>query len=298
MISHRRRQFLERRQRRLDEEHRYKLGLLREFVAAHGWGELRRAGQTFHGVNLFNWVHGRRTDYKAGEIRDFLVPELEAIPGWSWDHWRDHLREQVDNLRRFVKQHGWNALTVETEVEGVKLSGWCATRRTEYRRGTLAKWLIKALEAIPGWSWDPVEEHYEERLAQLRAHVARHGWDDFGIHTEDEDGERIGKWANHIRDMHRRERVPAWVCAELESIDGWMWEPREDKQRIKLEALRAYAQRHGLDDVAKDTIVDGVRIGDWLFNCLHRAKQGVLPRWLARELERVWKQRRARYTAL
>lgn len=221
-----------RRQQRLDDEHRYKLVALREYVAQHGWSEIRK-GVTFRGVNLFSWIHNRRTEYKTGEIRDFLVSELERIPGWSWDPWRDHMRSIVDDLRRFVARRGWDALTVDTEVNGVRLSGWCAVRRVEYRKGKLATWLATALEAIPGWSWDPRDEHYAQRIKQLRAHVAAHGWEQFGITTVDDDGNRIGKWANHVRMMKRRRRLPTWVVAELEALAGWTWEPRRDRARSR-----------------------------------------------------------------
>lgn len=247
------------------------------------------------GVKLFSWVRGRRIDYWDGEIRDFLVPELEAIPGWSWDPNRDRHRRNLDNLRSFVREYGWRALSVDTEVEGVKLSGWCATRRMEYRRGTLPEWMIPALEAVPGWSWEPLIDLYAERLEQIRRHVARHGWGDFTIHTRDDDGVNIGKWANHIRDFYRKDRLPDWLCVELESIPGWKWEPREDRQRRKLEALRDFVGRHGWEALRAHTVAHGLPIGEWFYGIRDRRKNGVLPEWLRRELESIpgwsWKPR-------
>lgn len=225
-----------RRQLRLDEQPRYKLGLLREYVEHNGWIGLR-AGKTYRGVNLFSWIHNRRTEYKTGEIRDFLIRELEAIPGWSWDPWRDHMKKVADDLRAFVRANGWEAVTVETSVDGVKLSAWCAVRRVEHRKGKLSARLMTALEAIPGWSWEPREEHYAERIAQLPAHVARHGWEGFGIHTIDRHGNPIGKWANHVRAMKRRDGLPRWLVAELDALAGWTWEPRRDRTETSARAI-------------------------------------------------------------
>jgi hypothetical protein len=222
----------EQHRQRLDDDHRYKLAILREFVAERGWSELR-AKTIYKGVNVFSWVHNRRTEYQTGEIRDFLVPELEQMPGWSWDPRRDRYRRDVDNLRHFVLNHGWDAVTVETEIEGVKLSQWCANRRAEYRRSTIPRWLSDALEAIPGWSWEPIEDHYAERIASLRAHVERNGWKNFRLQTIDRCGVPVGRWANHIREVHRRGTLPVWVVAELEAIHGWTWEPRRDRARSR-----------------------------------------------------------------
>ena len=290
-----RRSRVEEHRRRLDEQHRWKRSLLREFIAKHGWSALNKDTVVPPGVKLFSWVRGRRVDYWNGEIRDFLVPELEAIPGWSWDPIRDRHVRTIDNLRAFVRKEGWRALTVETEVDGVRLSQWCATRRQEYKRGTLTDWLIPALEAIPGWSWDPLIDLYGERLEQITRHVARHGWEDFTIHTRDDDGVNIGKWANHIRDLYRKDRLPDWLCVELEAIPGWMWEPREERQQVKVEALRKFITAHGWEAMRREVVVDGIAVGDWFYAIRGRHKDGVLPARLVRELESIpgwtWKSR-------
>ena len=205
-----------RRQERRDEEHVYKLAILREFVGAHGWSEVR-AKTIYKGVNVFSWVQNRRSEYRLGTIRDFLVSEVESIPGWSWDPHRDRYQRDVENLRRYIAAHGWDAITVETEIDGVKVSQWCANRRMEFRRATMSSWLRRAIEAIPGWSWEPIEEHYAERIASLREHIERNGWGRFRQQTIDRYGVRLGKWANHIREMHRRGRLPSWVVDELDS---------------------------------------------------------------------------------
>ncbi|MFN0248645.1 MAG: helicase associated domain-containing protein [Kofleriaceae bacterium] len=273
-------------QQRRDNDHLYKLSLLREFVSEHGWKELRN-GTCHKGVALHNWVHLRRTEYKTGEIRDFLIPLVEAIPGWSWDPVRDRYRRNVDNLRAFVRANGWGALTSGTNVEDVALAQWCANRRQEYRRGTLPAWLARALEAIPGWSWEPAEEHYEDRLRALREHVERHGWDGFRLETIDRHGNRLGRWATHVRVLHRSGRLPQWVQKELDAIEGWTWEPRLDRQARNLDHLRRFIARHGWDELHKSTVVDGVRLGTWVVNCRHRYKHGTISDKLRRSLDSV-----------
>ena len=174
-------------------EHRRKASLPREFVRAQGWKELR-AGTIVDDVKLFGWVHRRRQDYRKGQIADWLVDECEAVPGWSWDPIRDRQRRGVDALRKFVRKHGWDALTLDTRENGVVLSTWAAARRREYRRRVLTKWIVLALEAIPGWSWKARDDSYRENLLALRGHVARNGWNGFNLATTARDGTNVGKW--------------------------------------------------------------------------------------------------------
>jgi hypothetical protein len=281
-------------QQRRDEEHLYKVSLLREFVARHGWKELRKDTR-YKGVALFNWVHSRRTDYRTGEIRDFLVPLVEAIPGWSWDPVRDRHRRNLDNLRNFVRVHGWDALTWDTEVDGVQLAQWCATRRQEYRRGVLPAWIATALEAIPDWSWEPLEDHYEERLRLLREHVKRNGWDELALHTIDRYGNRLGRWASHVRVLHREGRLPEWVVKELDALDGWTWEPLLDRHAEHIDLLRRFLARHGWPELHASTVFEGVPIGRWVMNCRNRYNNRQISTELVAALEEVpgWSWRTA-----
>jgi len=65
------------------ERHRRALKLLQDFVAKNGWDNLNRDTQV-DGLNLGSWCYLRRRQYKHGELADWLVEELEAIPGWEW----------------------------------------------------------------------------------------------------------------------------------------------------------------------------------------------------------------------
>jgi hypothetical protein len=290
-VSARRRRKKLTRADKLAEQHRWKLSLLREFVAKHGWSEVRAGTVVPPGVNLFTYVHARRVQNRYGRrgkpMPRWLVAACEAVPGWSWDPNRDKLRHGVDTLRAFVKRHGWQLLHVDTVVDGVRLSHWCATRRQEHKRGALERWLITALEAIPDWSWDPRTTHYVRNLGVLRDHVARNGWDAFRMHTIARDGTAIGKWANHIRHVHREGRLPAWLERELVAISGWTWEPARDRQLERITAVRRLYERRGPDAVTAKTMVGGFKIGTWINNARSRYRDGSLSPETVRELEQI-----------
>lgn len=260
------------------ENHRWKLSLLRAFIARHGWPKLGRSVVVPPGVRLFNWVATRRNDYRTDRIADWLVPECESIPGWSWAPLRDALRANLDLLRRYVKKHGWAAVKGETIVDGVRLHRWMAHRRAEYKRGTLERWLINGLQAIPGWTWDPRTAGHAHHLKQLRGHVARFGWDSIDQDTHSADGSRIGHWLPTMRALSRKGNLPAWLAAGLESIPGWTAEPRRSRQRLKLARLAAFVSKHGWDKVTEALVVRGDALGVWVSYCRARYREGILPR--------------------
>src|SRR5882762_7636967 len=134
------------RESQIVEQHRWKLSLLRAFVARSGWKALKRETVVPPGVKLYGWVMRRRIDYRSDKIADWLVAECEAIPGWSWSIFGDAYRRNLDNLRRFVKKHGWDALTTKPIVDGVRLDKWVSHRREAYKLGELDAWLIRGLE--------------------------------------------------------------------------------------------------------------------------------------------------------
>jgi len=269
------------------EQQRWKLSLLRDFVARHGWAKLKPNTVVRPGVNLHRWVSHRRADYHADRIPDWLVPECEAIPGWSWDVFRDAYVRNLDNLRAFANRHGWDALATRPVVDGVRLDKWVHHRRDEYRKGELDAWLIRGLEAIPGWTWDPLRSRYEHNLRELRDYVARHGWSSLHEHTISRTGVHVGHWAAAMRAMHRRGEIPMWVEAELEKIPGWTWEPRVARQLANVERLAAFVAKHGWETVGDSLVIDGVNLGEWISNCRMRYRRGSLLKETSSGLEAI-----------
>ena len=281
---------------RYDDDYRWKLSLLRTFLAEHAWADLRRETVVPPGVRLYSWVHNRRQDYRTGRIPDWLVPELEALPGWSWRPKRDRMRANIDTVRTFVRAHGWAGITRDSVADGLPLWEWVANRRQERRDGRLAPWIARALQAIPGWTWEPRRSRYDRNLRVLRQHVARHGWAAMAQDTRAKTGEPIGRWVNHVRVRYRAGELPDDLAAELERIPGWQWEPRGARDARNLALLQRFVRRRGKDALRKTTVVDGVQLGAWYMRCGERLRRGTLPRELNRALAAIdparWRRKR------
>jgi hypothetical protein len=108
---------------------------------------------------------GRRVDYWNGEIRDFLVPELEAIPRWSWDPNRDRHRRNLDNLRSFVLKHGWRELTIGNH--SLCPGGQPVDRRPVGRAGRRARRSGDLLARSTSWRKPPAPSAVRSARARL-----------------------------------------------------------------------------------------------------------------------------------
>ena len=55
--------------------------------------------------------------------------------------------------------------------DGFKLGSWVSDQRKNKSKNLLSQDRIERLEALPGWSWDPFTEQWEEAFGQLQSYV-------------------------------------------------------------------------------------------------------------------------------
>jgi len=203
----------------------------------------------------------------------------------------------LDVLKQFVAEHGWERVTRRTLADGFHLGHWVSVRRTDYKRGLLPERMIKALEAIPGWTWDPVEDRYRRYVKLLRQFCEQHGVEKFNARTM-VDGVRLGAWATCRRVDQREGRLPKWLEDEFAKIPGWTWSAKDDFHREALDLTKQFVEQHGWSKFRSRTMVNGVSIGAWLTRRRADYRSGRLPKWLKQELESIpgfeWNVKRRR----
>lgn len=134
-----------------------------------------------------------------------------------------------------------------------------------------------------------MEGRYDDRhrwmLSLLRDFVAKHGWDAVTPGLVVPPGANLGNWVQHRRSFHKQGRLAAWLRDELESIPGWMWQPRREKQEHKLALLREYLDRYGWGPLTIKTVYNGVELGRWVADRRHDYRLGQIDPWVAEQLE-------------
>lgn len=87
------------------------------------------------------------------------------------DQWEEGLRRLLD----YVERHGDSRVPVAYKVDGFKLGEWVNTQRDARIKGSLDTGREHRLQDVPGWTWNPHADRWDEGLARLLDYVERHG---------------------------------------------------------------------------------------------------------------------------
>ena len=111
--------------------------------------------------------------------RDEMDPErrrrLEGLPGWSWDPLSDQWEEGFSRLKEFSEREGHCRVPGSYKTEdGYRLGGWVSASERQRR----TRWIPTvggASRQLPGWSWDPLSDQWEEGFSHLKEFSEREG---------------------------------------------------------------------------------------------------------------------------
>ena len=198
--------------------------LLQQYLRRHDLTELDRH-TTYRQQPLGAWVRECSHRYARRQIDQDLVRLLEAIPGWAWSVTQDRDRRIAASLRRFVEQQGWDALSGDTVVDGVRLKQWAYLVRRSHRLGTLTAYKVRLVESIPGWSWQAhrrPRKSFRLRCNELRRLVEQDGWVAAQCARLDREVS-VESWVHWMRKSRNRGALTPGEILALESIPGWSW---------------------------------------------------------------------------
>ena len=161
---------------------------------------------------------------------------------------------------------------------------WVARQRDLHRIGKLKDGRDVELEAIPQWTWDPIDEDWTAGIAALRAFAAREG------HTRVpashiEGSVRLARWIESRRAERRAGRLDEASMAELEATLGWTWTRPTLDWRQAATALRAIVERERYEQVRRGGAEDDEGIREWVGGRRAEHVAGRLDPALAAELE-------------
>lgn len=258
---------------------------LEAFASREGHCRIPR-GHRERAVDLDRWTKQQRIRFHRGKLAADRAERLQQVPGWSWVPQDDAWEVGFAALHRCVTETGSAAVRRDQLSGGYPVGAWVGEQRNRHTRGDLDVDRAARLEALPGWSWDPLSDTWERHFAALLGFVAREGH--ARVPTDHlEAGLPLASWVIRHRQEHKTGRVPPDRVKRLEVLPGWTWDVLAARWDEHYEALLRYAQREGHAQVPSDHLEDGLGLGIWVVAQRHQRRKAGLPDARAERLESV-----------
>jgi hypothetical protein len=177
---------------------------------------------------------------------------------------------------------------------GFNLGHWVVSQRVQ--RAALTDEKRWRLEAVSGWSWDPVDTQWETAFGVLAGFVAREGHARVPKRHR-EAGINLGTWIATQRAT--RDQMAPDRRDRLASLPGWTWDSLSTSWDDGILALAAFAAREGHTRVPRAHFEGSVNLGSWLANqrsdrdrisAARRARLESVPGWVWSSYDADWER--------
>jgi superfamily II DNA or RNA helicase len=237
-------------------------GLLEQYVEHYGDARVPKA-YSAGGYPLGSWISTQRSWHSRGTLATERARRLQELPGWTWDPRMSQWEEGFSHLVHYVDHCGDAQVPVSHTVDGYRLGAWVTTQRDHHDKGILEADREHRLQQLPGWSWEPFADQWEEGFSQLVRYLKDHG-DARVPQSYTVEGYRLGAWVNTQRNKQAKGSVDADRQRRLAELPGWAWDSRAAKWEEGFSRLAQYVEHHGDTRVPQSYTVDGYKLGTWI----------------------------------
>ncbi len=245
-----------------------------DYVERNGDARVPRSC-TIDGYRLGAWVNSQRTLYAKDTLDADRQQRLQKISGWAWDTLADKWEEGFSRLVHYVKHHGHARVPFSYTSDGYKLGQWIVVQRQRHSEGILDADRQRQLEQLPGWTWDPLSDQWEEGFNQLLRYVQSNG-DALVPQSYIADGYKLGGWVSLQHQRNNQGILDADRRSRLERLPGWTWDRQAGRWEEGFSHIVNYVKQHGHARVPSSYTVNGYRLGQWVVVQRHVHAKGVL----------------------
>jgi hypothetical protein len=167
-------------------------------------------------------------------------------------------------LKQYVEREQ-HANVPDAHVEdGFPLGSWVGATRSRHGRGRLGAERSAVLEAMSGWTWDPVADQWENGYRHLLVFAEREGHVDVLAHHQEQDGYPLGSWVRSHRGPGGRRTMTGEQHDRLAAVPGWTFTaPTVAAWDRALAALVTFAAREGHCRIPTGHQEGGVDLDGW-----------------------------------
>lgn len=258
-------------------------GRLLQYVEQHGDARVPPSF-TVDGFRLGLFVSNKRHFYARGTLDSDRAHRLEALPGWAWSPRTDAWEEGFVRLLEYVDLHGDARVPASYMIEDYRLGIWVSAQRGKHAENALSADREHRLRDLPGWTWGPVTELWEEGFSRLLEYIERHG-DTRVPASYTIEGYQLGSWVSRQRSVYAMGTLDADRARRIECLDGWAWDLKAAQWEEGFTCLLGYVERHGNARVPAASLFEGYRLGSWINGQRTRRAKGTLEAERERRLE-------------
>jgi superfamily II DNA or RNA helicase len=213
--------------------------------------QARGRGDKFNPRQLHEKIQVIGPGINLNKLTQSIDVEILERLGVSWDKW-------FGLLQKFQKQEGHCRVHLKHTVDRQKLGVWVNNQRKNKQK--LTKVQIQKLDSI-GFSWEPLDERWEECFATLKVFYKREGHSRVPA-THQESGIKLGNWVRVVRRI--KAKLNTDRIHRLESLD-FIWDPFVEQWEKAYEALEKYRMKEGHCQVPRKFKSGGIQLGLWVF---------------------------------
>ncbi len=181
-----------------------------------------------------------------------LNARIVEVTTVSWHFWYGIMLD-------FVGEYSHARVPLRFKYNHYLLGSWVSHQRKG--KNKLSAERIRLLEALPKWSWDVIEDKWDEGFECLKKYVEKFGharvpnklkFDDFNL----------GIWV--IQQRLKKNKLDLEKVRQLESLPKWSWDALEDRWREGLDCLKKYVEEHNHAKIPDDLKYENFSLGQWV----------------------------------
>ncbi len=250
---------------------------IKKFVEDNGHARVKAEYFCADGYPLGSWVNRQRFAYSTKTLSDERRDRLNSLEGWSWDTHADRWERCYEALWEFAAKYGHSRVpTGFTTSDGSRLDSWIQRQRKDRDKDDLTQDRITRLEQIPGWTWDPFVDLWEQGYEHLAQFVRQHNTARVPKNFVSADGFRLGAWVHTQRWKYNAKSLPSDLADRLSSLKGWTWDPTRDDWEKALVLLREFVEQNSHCNVPAVYEVNGFGLGNWVSKQREYYRDGTL----------------------
>lgn len=184
------------------------------------WSHAHPRAPVTNSTTGLRWVSTLRDAHRDGRLERDVSSVLDGIPGWDRSVSDQRWRYTLEALQDWVSTHPTGRVKQKDRHRGVAIGLWVGTQRRRYRAGLLTDERVRALEALPGWSWNYQDSTWHRHYGAVRESGCAIGK---LARPTTHDGLQIGSWAEAQRSRHAAGQLSDERIALLEQLPGWRW---------------------------------------------------------------------------